>query len=70
MPVGNGTAVYAKKDFGRLSVRNVVSYYVNRFPLRIKGADYKSYAIPEVLYSSLIWCLRENKEKILSKTEQ
>ena len=30
-----------------------------RFPLRLKGAVYKSYVRPAILYGSETWCLKK-----------
>ena len=42
--------------------------YGRRFPLQLKGAVYKSYVGPEILYGSETWCLTENKMEILRRT--
>ena len=39
--------------------------YVRRFPLMLKGAVYKSYVRPAILYGSEAWCLKENDMEIL-----
>ena len=39
--------------------------YGRRFPLRLKGAVYKSYAWPALLHGSEEWCLRESEMGIL-----
>ena len=35
--------------------------YGRRFPLKLKGAVYKSYARPAILYGSEALCLKESK---------
>ena len=35
--------------------------YGRRFPLKPKGAAYKSYVRPTILYGSEAWCLRDEK---------
>ena len=37
--------------------------YSRRFPLRLKGAFYKTYVRPAVLYGSEAWCLKQHKMK-------
>ena len=32
--------------------------YVRRFPLKLKGAVYKSYVRPAILYGGEAWCLK------------
>ena len=44
--------------------------YVVRFPQRLKGAVYKSYARPAILYGSEAWCLKENDMGILRRIER
>ena len=41
-----------------------------RFPLRLKGAVYKSYLRPAILYGSESWCLKESWMIILGRTER
>ena len=41
-----------------------------RFPLRLKGAVYKSYVRPAILHVSEAWCLKENEMRILRRTER
>ena len=43
--------------------------YGRRFPLRLKGAVYKSYVRPAILYGSEAWCLKESEMGILQRTE-
>ena len=43
--------------------------YGRRFPLRLKGAVYKSYVGPAILYGNEAWCLRESEMGILRRTE-
>ena len=44
--------------------------YGRRFPLGLKGAVYKSYVRPAILYGSEAWCLKENEMGILRRTER
>ena len=39
--------------------------YVRRFPLKPKGAVYKSYIRPAILHGSDAWCLKESETGIL-----
>ena len=39
--------------------------YGRRFPLRLKGAVYKSYVGLAMLYGGEAWCLREGEMGIL-----
>ena len=41
---------------GRLSLWNVVSDCMKRFPFKLKGAVYKSNVRPAILYGSEVWC--------------
>ena len=34
--------------------------YGRRFPLKLKGAVYKTYVRPAILHGSEAWCLKEN----------
>ena len=36
-----------------------------RFPLKLKGAAYKSYVKPAILYGSKAWCQKESEMEIL-----
>ena len=42
--------------------------YGRRFPLKLKGAVYKSYARSAILYRSETWCLNESEIGILGRT--
>ena len=44
--------------------------YVRRFPLKLKGADYKSYERPKMPYKSEAWCLKVSEIGILQRTER
>ena len=44
--------------------------YGRRFPLRLKGAVYKSYIRPAILHGSEAWCLKESKMGILRRRER
>ena len=41
--------------------------YWRRFPLRLKGAVYKSYVSPAILHESEAWCLKESEMGILQR---
>ena len=36
-----------------------------KFPLMLKGAVYKHYVMPAILYGSKAWCLKEGEKGIL-----
>ena len=40
-----------------------------RFFLKLKGAAYKSYGRPAILYVSVAWCLKESEIGVLRRTE-
>ena len=44
--------------------------YGRRFHLRLKGAVYKSYIRPAILYGGDIWCLNKREMGILRWTEK
>ena len=44
--------------------------YGRRFPLRLKGALYESYAKPVMLYGSETWCLKKDLMENLQRTER
>ena len=44
--------------------------YGKRFPLKLKGAVYKSYVRPAILHESEAWCLKESDMGILHRTER
>ena len=44
--------------------------YGRRFPLRLKGAVYRSYVGPAILYRSEVWCLKNSEIRILRKTDR
>ena len=44
--------------------------YGRRFPLRLKGAAYKSYVRPAILYGSVAWCQKESEMGILRWSER
>ena len=44
--------------------------YRLRFSLRLKGAVYKSYVRPTILYGSEAWFLKESEMGILRRTER
>ena len=41
-----------------------------RFPQKLKGAVYKSYIRPAILYGSEAWCLKESEMGILRRKER
>ena len=41
-----------------------------RFPLRLKGAVYRSFVRPAILYGCEAWCLIESDMGILQRTER
>ena len=41
-----------------------------KFPLKLKGAVYRSYVWPAILYGSEAWCLKESEIGILQRTER
>ena len=41
-----------------------------KFSLELKGAVYKSYLRPTMLYGSEAWCLKESEMKTLRRTER
>ena len=43
--------------------------YGRRFPLKLKGAVYKSYVRPTILCGSEAWWLKESEMGILRRTE-
>ena len=55
---GCEAAVTARTRFGWVMFRECGELlYGRRFPLRLKGAVYKSYMRPAILYGSELWCL-------------
>ena len=50
------------RDYGEL--------LYGRFPLKLKGAVYKGYVRPAVLYGSETWCLKESEMGILRRIER
>ena len=44
--------------------------YCRKFPLSMKGAVYRSYVRPAILYGSEAWCLKESEMGILQRTER
>ena len=45
-------------------------YFVEQFPLNIKGIVYKRYVRPAMLYGSETWCLGQHEIGILKRTER
>ena len=44
--------------------------YGRRFPAKLKGAVFKSYVRPAILYGNEVWCLKESEMGILQRTER
>ena len=70
MSAGGGceAAVTARTRCGWVELREC-GEYGRRFPLMVKGAVYKSYVRPAILYGSEVLCLKESKIGILRRTE-
>ena len=63
--VGGGceTAVTAKRRCGWAMLRECGELlYGRRFPRMLKGAVYKSYIRPAILYGSEAWCQKESEK--------
>ena len=56
------TAVTARKSGWWLKPRECGEMLHRRFPLKLKGAVYKSYVKSAILYGSEAWCLKERWE--------
>ena len=41
-----------------------------RLPLKLKGAVYKNYVRPAILYGSETWCMKDSEMGILRRTER
>ena len=53
-------AVTARKRCGQVKIRECGDMKHRRiFPLKLKGAVYKSYVSPAILYGSKAWCLKD-----------
>ena len=68
---GCEAAVTARTRCGLVRHRDCgVLLYGRRFPLVLKGAVYKSYVRPAVLYGSEASCLKESEMRIFQRTER
>ena len=67
---GCKTAVTARTRHGWVMPRECGELLCGRFPLKVKGAVYKSYARPAILYASEEWCLKESEIGTLQMTER
>ena len=64
-------AVTARKRCGWVKFRECGELlYGRRFSLRLKGAVYKSYIKPAILYGSEAWCLKKSEMGILQWSEE
>ena len=55
----------ARTRCGWVNFRECGELLYGRFPLRLKGAVYKSYVRPAIMYGSEAWCLEESEMGIL-----
>ena len=60
----------ARTRCGWAKLRECGELLYGRFPLMLKGAVYKSYVRPAILYGSEAWCLKESEMGILQRTER
>ena len=68
---GCEVAVLARVRIGRVRFRECGELLLgNRFPQRIKGKVYCCCVRSSILYGSEAWCLKENKNAILRRTER
>ena len=68
---GCEATVTARARCGLVKFRECGKFLYGRgFPLRLKGAVYKSYVWPAMLYGSEEWCLKESEIGILRRTER
>ena len=56
---GSEDAVTARTRCGWAKLMECSDLLYGRFPLKLKGAVYKSYVRPAILYGSEAWCLKE-----------
>ena len=65
-------AVTARVRFGQVRFREcgVIAWKYCKFPLRMKGKNYRCCVTSTILYGSETWCLEENEKAILRKTER
>ena len=63
---GCEAAVTARTRCGRVKSRECGELlHSRRFPLKLKGAVYKSCVRPAIMHGRKVWCLKENKMEIL-----
>ena len=63
---GCEAAVTARTRYGWVKFREYGELlYGKMFPLRLKGAVYKSYVRPAILHGSEAWCQKESEMGIL-----
>ena len=68
---GGEAAVTARTGCGWVKLRECGELlHGRRFPLRQKGAIYKSYVMPAILHGGEAWCLKESEMGILQRTER
>ena len=58
---GCEAAVTARTRCDRVKLRECSELLYGRFPLKLKGAVYRSYVRPAILYGSEAWCLKESE---------
>ena len=66
---GSEAAVTARTRCGWATLRERGELLYRRLTLKRKGAAYKSYVRPAILYGSEAWCLKESEIGILRRTE-
>ena len=67
---GCETAVTARTRCTWVEFRECGELLHGRFPPTQKGAVYKNYVWPAMLYGSEMWCLKESEMGILHRTER
>ena len=67
---GCEAAVSARTSCVWVKFRECGELLYDRFPLRLKGAVYKTCVKPTILYGGEAWCLKESEMKILQGTER
>ena len=73
MSAGGGceAAVTARTRCGWFKLMECGALLYGRiFPLKLKGAVFKSYVRPALLYGSESWCLKESEMGILRRTDR
>ena len=63
---GCEAAVTARTRCGFVKLREWGELLYGRFPLKPKGAVYKRYVRPAIMYGSEAWCLKESKREIFT----